>query len=516
MAFSHASSTLGSLPDMTIVDTRSGKIEGFERDGVHVFRGIPYASPPVGPRRWHLPQPEEPWEGVRPATEFSAQSAQSEFAMTAIMGGRQPANSEDSLYLNVWTPACDDARRPVMVWIHGGAFIWGAGDTPWYDGTNFARHGDIVVVTINYRLGPFGFLHLTDLFDGEFAGSGNLGIADQVAALEWVRDCIAAFGGDPHHVTVFGESAGAGSTGTLLGTPSARGLFTGAIPQSGAASWVSTRDRATEVAARVIERLGVKPGDTDAVLATSMEAVIAAMPDFRENGVGALPFQPVVDGVVLPETPLAAIAAGNAAGVHVVTGTNRHEMTLFQIADPATATLTEDRVRARVRIWFGDAADAVVDSYRARRPKTTPQELWLALATDGVFRVPAIRLLEAQLPHAPVWSYLFTWETPVFGGILRSTHALEIPFVWDNLGRQGSEMFTGTGAERQGIADAMHRAWTAFARTGDPNHDGLPAWPRYDLDRRPTMRFDATCEVLDDPDGEDRAAMEGAATAAAS
>jgi para-nitrobenzyl esterase len=285
---------------MTIVDTRSGKIEGFERDGVHVFRGIPYAAPPVGTRRWHLPQPEEPWEGVRNATEFSAQSAQSPFAMTQLFGGAEPVVSEDSLYLNVYTPACDDARRPVMVWIHGGAFVWGSGDTPWYDGTNFALHGDVVVVTINYRLGPFGFLHLADLFDGEFSGSGNLGIADQIAALEWVRDCIAAFGGDPGHVTVFGESAGGGSIGTLLGTPSAQGLFTGAIPQSGAASWVSTAERATTVAARLVERLGVKPGDVDALLATSMDAVIDAMPGFVEDGVSALPFQPVVDGSCCP------------------------------------------------------------------------------------------------------------------------------------------------------------------------------------------------------------------------
>jgi len=496
---------------MTIVDTRSGKIEGFERDGVHVFRGIPYARPPVEARRWHVPEPEEPWQGVREAMQFSAHSAQSPFMMTRLLGGKEPVISEDSLYLNVWTPACDDGRRPVMVWIHGGAFVWGAGDTPWYDGTNFALHGDVVVVTINYRLGPFGFLHLADLFGDAFAGSGNLGICDQIAALEWVRDCIAAFGGDPHRVTVFGESAGGGSIGTLLGTPAARGLFARAIPQSGAASWSSTADQATDIATRLVERLGVKHGDTDALMAAPMHAVIRAVPSFAEGGVSALPFQPVVDGVVLPRPPLDAIAAGNAAGVHLVTGTNRHEMTLFHLADPTVATLDEAGVRDRVAAWLGDNSDTVVDGYLARRPHASPQELWLDLATDAVFRVPAIRMLEAQLPHAPVWSYLFTWETPVFGGVLKSTHALEIPFVWDNLARQGSEMFTGTGDDRQPIADAMHRAWTAFAHNGDPNHGGLPAWPRYELDRRATMRFDVTCEILDDPAGEDRAAVDAAA-----
>jgi para-nitrobenzyl esterase len=251
----------------------------------------------------------------------------------------------------------------------------------------------------------------------------------------------------------------------------------------------------------------VRAGDADALLAKSMDEIIAAMPQFRENGVNALPFAPVVDGVVLPQPPLDAIAAGNATGVHVMTGTNRHEMTLFQIADPALATLTDDGVRSRVRAALGDAAVAVFESYRARRPGATPQELWLALSTDGVFRIPAIKLLEAQRAHAPVWSYLFTWETPVFGGMLRSTHALEIPFVFDALTRPGSDMFTGRGRERQALADAMHRAWIAFAQHGDPNHAGLPAWPEYDLDRRATMQFDATCELVDDPAGDDRRAF---------
>jgi para-nitrobenzyl esterase len=493
---------------MAIVETRSGKVEGVERNGVHVFRGVPYAAPPVGRLRWRAPVREESWSGTRDASAFSAQSAQTEFALAKMMGEAQPPYSEDSLYLNVWTPACDDGRRPVLVWIHGGAFIWGAGDTPWYDGTKFAVHGDVVVVTINYRLGPFGFLHLPDLFEGEFAGSGNAGILDQIAALEWVRDCIAAFGGDPERVTVFGESAGAASVGTLLGTPSARGLFRGAIPQSGAASWVSTRAQATMVAERVVKKLGVAVGDVDALLAKSTAEILAAMPDFREDGVAALPFQPVVDDVVLHEPPLAAIAAGNAADVRVLTGTNLTEMTLFTVADPAMATLDDDAIRGRLVGAFGADGAGLLDDYRSRRPDATPQELWLALSTDGVFRIPAIRLLEAQAAHAPVWSYLFTFESPVFGGILRSTHALEIPFVFDTLDGGGADMLTGTGPERQGIADAMHRAWIAFAQHGDPSHAGIPEWPTYDLERRPTMRFDTECEVLDDPYGADRRAFD--------
>jgi len=493
---------------MTIAATRSGKVEGVERDGVHVFRGIPYAAPPVGARRWKPPQREQSWDGVRDATQFSAQSAQSEFALTKMLGGARPPYSEDSLYLNVWTPGCDDAARPVMLWIHGGAFIWGAGDTPWYDGTNFARHGDVVVVTINYRLGPFGYLHLDELFGSEYAGSGNLGLLDQIAALEWVRDCIAAFGGDPQRVTIFGESAGGGSVGTLLGTPRAQGLFGAAIPQSGAASWVSGPRRATEVAALVFEHLGVRADDTDAALAASTDDIINAMPNFRENGVNQLPFQPVVDGTVLPQPPLAAIAAGNSAGVRVLTGTNRHETTLFVLADPAYGTLTFDAVCERAVAAVGPEGASVVDGYRARRPGASPQEVWIELATDTLFRLPAIRLLEAQGNHAPVWSYLFTWETPAFGGLLRSTHALEIPFVFDTLDRGGAAMLTGNGSERARIARAMHEAWIAFARSGDPSHPGLPDWPAYEPPRRATMRFDERCEVVDDPAGGDRAALE--------
>jgi para-nitrobenzyl esterase len=495
---------------MAIVATRSGKVEGLERDGIHVFRGIPYATPPVGSRRWKAPQREETWDGVREATEFSPQSAQSEFALTKMLGANRPPYSEDSLYLNVWTPACDDAARPVMVWIHGGAFIWGAGDTPWYDGTRFATRGDVVLVTINYRLGPFGYLFLPELFGSEFAQSGNLGLLDQVAALEWVRDCISAFGGDANQVTIFGESAGAASVGTLLGTPAARGLFTRAIAQSGAASWVSTADEATATARGVIERLGVRAGDTDALLAAPTDAVIEALPGWREGDGSGLPFQPVHDGAVVPHPPLDAVAAGNAEHVALISGTNKDEIKLFQFADEELANLDDATLLERVRSWCGDAADALVADYRTRRPNAAPRDIWIDLATDAVFFYPSTRLLDAQSAHAPTWSYFFTWETPLLGGMLGSCHALEIPFVFDNLDRGGADLFTGSGPERAGIATAMHGAWIAFARTGNPNHAGLPDWPQYAPPERPTMRFDTQPEVLRNRAEADRQAVERA------
>jgi para-nitrobenzyl esterase len=491
---------------MAIAETRSGKVEGVERDGVLVFKGIPYAAPPVGARRWRAPVREEAWDGVRDATRFSAQCAQGAFAMNAMFGGEEPEISEDGLYLNVWTPACDDARRPVMIWIHGGAFVFGAGDTPWYDGTRFARDGDIVLVTINYRLGPFGFLHLGDLFGSEFEGSGNAGILDQVAALEWVRDSIAGFGGDPDRVTVFGESAGGGSVGTLLGLPAAQGLFRSAIPQSGASSWWGTREQATTVATAMIDTLGVAPGDTDALRSVSMQSLIDAATAVGTAALSrGLAFQPVVDGTALPRPPLESIEAGNAAGVHLLTGTNRHEATLFNLLDPSLTALEVDGVVKRVQNWYTGDAAALVETYRRDRPGVSGLDLWTEVGTDAVFRMPAIRLAEAQSTHAPVWMYLFTWESPQFGGALRSTHALEIPFMFDNLDH-GAELFTGTAQNRQDLADAMHKSWVAFGHDRNPNHDGIPTWPQYDVERRATMSFDIDSEVVDDPLGTERAA----------
>jgi para-nitrobenzyl esterase len=494
-----------------IVDTRSGKVQGLEENGVHVFRGIPYAAPPVGRRRWKAPDREEPWDDVRDATQFSDQAAQGEFMLDAMLGGTPRAKSEDCLYLNVTTPGLDDQRRPVMVWIHGGAFMFGEGATPWYDGTGFATHGDVVVVTINYRLGSFGFLHLSDLFGSEVSGSGNLGLLDQVAALEWVRDCIEEFGGDPARVTIFGESAGAGSVATLLGTPAASGLFNAAIPESGAASWFATTERANEIASVIVETLGVKPGDLDAMYAKTTDEIIAAQAAVGlETDANGLPFQPVVDGVVLPEPVLDAVAGGSAAGVRLLIGTNHDEMTLFSLMDPALATLDEAGMRDRIsRSWGGADVNGFLATYRRAQPGASPQEMWIAVATDALFRVPAMRLAEKQLPHAPVWSYLFTWETPVFGGVLKSTHALEIPFVFDTLDQPGGDVFTGTGEERAGIARRMHAAWIAFARDGAPGHADIPEWPRYDTNRRATMRIDETWEVVDDPMSETRRLWDG-------
>ena len=428
-----------------------------------------------------------------------------------LLGSTGAGSSEDGLYLNVWTSACDDARRPVMVWIHGGAYVFGSGAVPWYDGTHFVEHGDVVVVTINYRLGPLGFLYLAEEFGPALAGSGNAGILDQVAALEWVHESIAAFGGDPDNVTIFGESAGANSVATLLALPAARGLFRNAIAQSGAGAWVSTSERAALVARRTLDALDVRPTDIAALQALPVEQILAAKPDLSDEalvGIPALAYQPVLDDHVLHQLPVDAIAAGHATGVHLMTGSNQHEMTLFQILDASIAELDDAGIVERLRPVMADPA-SLVRVYRDAMPGASVAELWLAITTDGVFRIPATRLAEAQLAHGPVWFYRFAYESPVFGGLLKSTHTLEIPFVFDTLEQRGADKFTGDDPARAPIADAMHRAWIAFAQSGDPG------WPAYDASRRATMRFDrpgvhGATEVLDDPEGNLRQAWDAA------
>jgi para-nitrobenzyl esterase len=484
---------------MTIVDTRQGTLEGSELEGVLVFKGIPYAAPPVRERRFAPPAAAEPWDGVRAATSFGANSPQGALNLEKFLGGAERPESEDCLYLNVWTPAADDARRPVMVWIHGGAFTSGSGGVPWYHGTRFAQRGT-VVVTINYRLGPFGFTHLGDLGGEAFAGSGNAGILDQVAALEWVRDNIAAFGGDPGNVTVFGESAGAMSIGTLLGLPAARGLFRRAILQSGASSTVRDAASASEIAERLLSHAGVGIDDVRDVPTETLTAAATALSTAAAPG-GLLPFEPVVDGVTLPRPPLDAVRDGSVRDVALVIGTNLDEWHLFSAFDPRMQDLDDGALVARMVDVFGDAdrAHHALDVYRRRLGAAPSTAVLSAVMSDSIFRIPAIRLAEAQLAAGgDAWMYLFTWATPAFGGALGSCHALEIPFVFDGLARGGVEILVG-GTAPQSLADEMHGRWTSFARNGDPG------WPVYDTDRRPTMRFDVDSSVVDDPYADERA-----------
>jgi para-nitrobenzyl esterase len=484
----------------TIVTTTSGQVQGTVRRDVNVFRGIPYAAPPVGPLRFRPPTPPIPWDGVLDATHAGPWAPQLPSPLEKMLGAPPPKWDEAKcLTLNVTTPALDAARRPVMFWIHGGAFVNGAGSTPIYDGTNFVKHGDVVVVTVNYRLGAFGFLHLDEVFGADFAGSGNAGILDQVAALEWVRDNIEAFGGNPDDVTIFGESAGGMSVGTLLGLPAAEGLYHRAIVQSGSSSFASPEPVATKTAREVLELAGIT--SVEELESAPAEQILHAQGELMKRGARTdLNFQPTIDGDVLPDLPLTTIASGATGNVTTMVGTNADEMTLFTGLDLGLGQIDQPMLHRMMEKLFGDRADEVIKRYTENRTDCSPGDLVTAVSTDRVFRIPAIRLAEAQAVQGrPTYMYLFTWESPVMDGKLRSCHALELPFMWDALAQPGLSMLTGDGPERQAIADAMHAAWIAFARTGDPG------WPTYDLDRRATKRFDVTTEILDDPMGDERA-----------
>ncbi|MGH2807530.1 MAG: carboxylesterase/lipase family protein [Actinomycetota bacterium] len=485
-----------------LAHTLSGDVEGQREDDVFVFRGIPFAAPPTGPRRFRPPQPVEAWAGLRDATEFGPAAPQLPSPLEHIVGSRELTMSEDCLYLNVWTPGLDDVRRPVLVWIHGGAFTTGAGSIPWYDGTSFARLGDVVVVTLNYRIGALGFLLLDGIVDGMDQAS-NLGILDQIAALRWVRDNIEAFGGDPDQVTVFGESAGAMSVAVLMGMPSAKGLFGRAILQSGAAQSVAGRTQAERITHEFLAEIDLPEPDAESLRAAPVDEILRAQGSIvlRNWGkVHGLPLQPVFDGMLMPQLPHDAIEDGSSEGMDVLIGTTRDEWRLFALLDPAAASLDRDELLERVTAVLGstEAAHAALDVYAADEPEATPGDLWTAFQTDRIFRAPATAVAERH--RGPTFMYLFSYCTDVMGGGLRSCHALEIPFVFNNLDAPGAQRMTGpVTREMQDLALAMHEAWIAFAREGRPRSPRLPEWPTYDGDRRGTMVFGEQPSIEDDP-----------------
>jgi para-nitrobenzyl esterase len=478
------------------IDTPNGRLRGERLDDADVFRAIPYAAPPVGDRRFRPPAPIERWMGERDALSFGASAPQLAGTLERYFGGRAAVQSEDCLTLNVWAPR-GEGPHPVMVWIHGGAFVTGAAATPWYSGRPFARSG-CVLVSVNYRLGALGFTHLAD-HDGErFAVSGNLGVLDQIAALQWVRDNIASFGGDAGNVTIFGESAGGASVVAQLAAPAAGGLFHRAIAQSPSIPQLRSRGRATEAADELLKALGIEPSHVGRIVDVPVDQLIAAQAELiKDPAKGFTAFAPTPDGVVLPVRPTDALADGAAGGLPVLLGTTRDEMHLFTFADPAYATMDEDALLARAgRVFDGNAAVALA-AYRAARPGCSPGQLASAISTDQTFRAPADRAAEALAATGSlVWSYWFTYPSPVFDGLLGACHGLEIPFVFGNLHQRGVQLFTGDGDDRLPIGAEMHQAWVAFARAGDPG------WPCWDPRRRDTRVFGPPGGVVADPESE--------------
>lgn len=478
-----------------IAETTFGPVQGRVKNDVLLFAGIPYAAAPVGEHRFKPPAAHPPWEAVRPATRFGKAAPQ--IPSGGMTDSAHVDWSEDCLYLNVSTPQLDGSR-PVMVWIHGGGYRSGQGAIPWYDGQSFARNGDIVVVSINYRLGALGFTDLSRLGD-DYTDSGVNGLLDQVAALRWVQENIANFGGDPARVTIAGESAGGFAVSTLLGSEMAQGLFTRAIPQSGAAHSVMSATDSQRVTDAFLAALGVtsetelQAVSTDDVLAAQRTVdAQAARGELKING---NPFYPCVGNSLLPIPPLDAIGAGIGKDVDVLIGTNKDESTLFIMKE-----VTEDQLSKAARRYGGD--DKLVDAYRQMMPDASPTEIAIALNTDYLFRIPTIRLAEARCSTgALTWMYRFDWESRQ--PRLKATHALEIPFVFNNLGKPGVDAFIGKGEVPQPLADEMHTAWTRFVRDGDPG------WAPYELHRRVNMGFSETSELIDDPDEQRRQAWQG-------
>ncbi|MDQ6648646.1 MAG: carboxylesterase/lipase family protein [Actinomycetota bacterium] len=487
----------------TIVATRSGRVQGVERAGVVAFKGIPFAAPPFGPRRMRPPEPHEPWDGVRDASAYGATAPHGPYPAPYDLLLPEPViPGEDCLNLNVWTPDPAAAGLPVLVWIHGGAFANGSGAVPTYDGSAFARD-DVVAVTINYRLGADGFLYTGD-------GIANVGMLDQVAALEWVRGNIAAFGGDPDRVTIAGESAGGYSVSTLLAMPAARGLFAQAIVQSGAGHFVLSPETATKVAGYLAAKLEVEPTreglasvPVDALL--QAQALLSAeawqVPDpgkWGEIALNRMIFEPVVDGRVLPGRPIDLVAAGASAEIPVLTGSNAEEMRLFMVPNGLVDFVNDDLLNGALAM-FGLPAEQARAAYDAEHPGSTPGELLADVSTDWTFRIPTVRMAEGH--GGPTYVYEFAWRTKQYDGRLGACHALEIPFVFDNLGAEGGEALE-TDSPPQSLADTMHGAWVRFVSTGDPG------WPAYG-EARNVMRFDDSSELVQDPGSATRALWEG-------
>ena len=490
-----------------VVKTRQGSVRGTLVEGVAAFKGIPYAAPPTGANRFQPPRPVEAWDGVRDALNYGATVTKPPYFPPFDVLLPEPAIAgEDSLNLNIWTPDPGKAGLPVMIWLHGGAFANGTGAIATYDGRRFARDG-VVCVTINYRLGVDGFLYLGN-------GSANLGLLDQIAALQWVQENIAAFGGDPDNVTIFGESAGGMSVGTLLSMPLAQGLFRRAIAESGAGHHVISSSTAQRVGQYLAEKLGVE-ATLEAIAAVPLDQLVMAQvglsadvfdrPDparWGEVAANQMPFEPVIDGETLPARPIDRIAGGASADVDVLVGTNSEEERLFMVPNGTINNINDDILAGTIAAYGLPIAETLA-AYRADRPGANAGDLFEAIVTDWFFRVPAIRLAEAHARNnGRTYMYEFAWRSPQFNGHLGACHGLEIPFAFDTLDIGELETLLGDNPP-QHVANAVHASWVRFATSGDPG------WPQYDLNHRSTMRFDTDSRIVNDPHGPERALWEG-------
>ena len=501
-----------------IVETKLGKLRGTSANGVYSFKGVHYGASTEGSMRFMPPVAPKPWTGVRDALEIGPPAPQDTAGANSASEIRKAMGdligpgtmSEDCLVLNVWTPSLARAsKRPVMVWLHGGGYTTGSAGVPLYDGTNLAGKHDVVMVGINHRLNVFGYLYLAELGGEKYADSGNVGMLDIVLALEWVRDNIVHFGGDPGNVTIFGESGGGGKVSALMAMPAAKGLFHKAIVESGSTLRVGSREDANKAAEKIVAQLGITPNHIDDLEKVPMDKLLAAL--HAMTGPNAVRLGPVVDGRSLPRNPFDPDAPSITAKVPMLIGTNGTESTLLLgIADASLFSLNEADMRARLKTYLHLSDDAkldgLIETFKKDQPGATPSDIYFAITTDRMMRMNAIAQAERKAAQGtPAYMYLFAWQTPVLGGKLKSPHAIELAFVFDNIDKAPGML--GTGSDLQPLADKVSSAWTAYARTGNPNCKGLPPWPAYDAKTRATMVFNDECKVVNDPDKDERIAM---------
>jgi para-nitrobenzyl esterase len=497
---------MNTVQNHAVVNTVYGRLEGLFQNGIYAFRGVPYAAPPVGRLRWQPPQPLQPWTGIRTALEYGPISIQDTMPVAAPGApdfSNQP-QSEDCLYLNVWTPGLDNARRPVMVWIHGGAFIIGSGSEGFLDKGNLSRRGNVVLVSLNYRLGATGFLNLKETTRGRIPASGNEGLLDQVAALEWVLRNIAVFGGDPHNITIFGFSAGGMSVGTLLALPAARGKFHKAINRSGAANVVGTLSSAVDISRLYLKTLNVKEDDPAGLYNLTSRQLLDAQRQLglqlRQSENRATPFQPIVDGMIIPEFPIISLRKGVAKNIPVLAGNTLDELKFTNAMDPGLKNLDEAGLVVRLqKLIPASLVPGILSIYRdflsRRAVSSSPSSVLGSITTDLMFRIPTLNLVEAQRSvGAPAFNYLFTYPSPALGGALGAMHGLDNPLLFG----APDPGFTGDSPAVIKLSQQIMDSVAAFARSGDPSCPSLGRWPVYGTDRQ-TMVLDTPARLESAP-----------------
>ena len=495
-----------SESNANVVYTSSGPIRGrTESGGVHVFKGVRYGAPPVGKLRFKPPVRPASWDEPIDAYDYGNRAMQG----VGLPGASndQPKVNEDCLFLNVWTPGLDDKKRPVMVWLHGGGFSSGSGGDSFCEGKNLARKGDVVVVTVNHRLNIFGFLQLSEEWGPDYASSGQAGMLDIVMSLEWVRDNIPHFGGDPGNVTIFGESGGGRKVAMLMAMPPAAGLFHKAIIQSGSGLDAPSKADAIALGHELLKNLGIAEGDAEALMSVDAQEIFDAQPPPSLSAVSppgqlTVPtrgFVPCVDGVALQRKPFIPDAPEISTHIPLLIGSNKDEMSIFRSNDPKFGTYTEEDFVEYVREVLPGKAEEMIPALRSAFPDYSPTDLIVVTESLKGYWIATVFQAERKVAQAaaPVYVYLLAWETKADNGRLRAHHALDVPLVFNNI--ENMRSMIGPGPEPRKMAELMSSSWIAFARTGDPNTEGLPTWADYDLANRATMVFDSKSYVQNDP-----------------